>query len=286
MRCRPPSLLLITALLMLPLAGCGGDSGGADDARPRSSSTPTGNPAGKALAHQVPGMSKIVATTETYAKPDGAALEMDLYTPSGGGRAPVVLLLHGVTPDASPKEFGGFVGWGQALASSGVAAAVVNYRAEESGAGPGADDVEAAIAHLRDHDRIDMSRWGLLAFSAGGPYGVRAAAADPAGLAAAGFFYARTEPSSGAGTDGTSLSTLVTKRRDLPVFAAFGAKDPVPGIAESQRRLQDVVGRDGDGRVLVRVHPTAGHAFDIDDDEDSGEIVRSGVAFFVEHLLP
>jgi dienelactone hydrolase len=273
-------LVLTTALSSLLLVGCGGGE-------PPGADTPTttmGNPAGQALAYQVPGMTKIAAATEAYSEAEGLPLEMDLYRPPVERRAPVVLLLHGVTPDASPKDFAGLVGWGQALATSGVAAAVINYRADESGKGVGRDDVEAAIEHLRRDERVDMSRWGLLTFSAGGPYGVRVAASSPRGMAAVGFFYARTEPSDGSPTPATSLATLATKRPDLPVFAAYGALDSLTGIAESQRRLQRAVGRHGSGRVTVLVHPTAGHGFDISGDGDSSAIVRSAVEFFAEEL--
>jgi dienelactone hydrolase len=270
------ALLVVSSLV----AGCGGST-----PDPKPSPTSTGDPAGLALAYQVPKMTSIVATTEAYAEADGQPLELNLFLPPGKERSPAVLLLHGVTRDASPKDYAGHIGWGQALARSGVAAVVINYRAEESGSGPGNADIQAAIEHMRRDKRLDMSAWGMLTFSAGGPYGVRAAADAPEGLAAAGFFYARTEKTSGDPSPETSLTALVKRRPELAFLAAYGALDQIPGITTSRRRLQAEVGRTGSDNVQVLVHPTAGHAFDTIPGEDNEAIVRATVEFFVEQLI-
>ena len=70
-----------------------------------------------------------MADADVVSLPYRDALAMDLYRPSTGpGPWSIVVLLHGVTSDPSPKDNGGLVGWGQALAARGLAAAVIDSR--------------------------------------------------------------------------------------------------------------------------------------------------------------
>lgn len=238
--------------------------------------------AGSVFALQIPGMHAVPVRTEKYGE-----AAFDLYLPEAPkAPPPVVVLLHGVAPDPSPKDFGGFVGWGQALAMSGLAAVVPDYRAGETAAEPGRSDVAAVLARVRADAAalgVDGSRIAVVGFSAGGPHAVAAAFDQPAVKALA-LFYAVTEPDFGPDTARHSLTARLAERPDVPVFLAHGAQDRVQAVRRSQEAFEAASA--GKGWPVTAVeHPSAGHAFDaVSPDERSEAIVRQAIAFLTERL--
>src|SRR5207249_892034 len=101
---------------------------------------------GSAIALQVAGMDRaLVRRDVVYARRNGLPLRLDVYRPRGARRdtpLPGVLLVHGMTTDPSPKDWGIYVGWGQLLAASGLVGIPFNHSGSSS-------DVEAALAFVR-----------------------------------------------------------------------------------------------------------------------------------------
>ena len=218
-------------------------------------------------------------------------LAMDLYRPAtGSGPWPVVLLLHGVTPDPSPKDFGGLVGWGQALAASGMAAAVINYRPDDTLADPqGIEDVRAAVQLLRDQAtelELDGSRLALLGFSAGGP-SLATAAFDPANQpvrALAGLYPVLNTAAIGAETDVAATLVDQAEERDIPMLLAYGADDAVPGVNSALPLLRRAPASER-GQLRIVTHPAGRHAFDVNNqDARSRAIIQQVLTFLAGRL--
>jgi acetyl esterase/lipase len=243
--------------------------------------------AGSALALQLPGMADADVVSFLYSE----NLAMDLYRPAtGSGPWPVVMLLHGVTQDPSPKDFGGLVGWGQALAASGVAAAVINYRPDDTLADQqGIEDVRAAVRLLREKSaelELDGSRLALLGFSAGGPSLVTAAfdpANQPVG-AVAGLYPVLDTTKIGGKTDVAATLLNDVRKRRTPVLLAYGADDSVPGVnsALPVLRRSPLTER---GQIRLVTHPAGGHAFDVrNPDARSRAIIQQVLTFLTGRL--
>jgi len=137
------SLLLLSALFLLPLSGCKG---------------------------QAPKPQATVVYDETA----GRRLEMDVYLPPAPteGLRPAVLMVHGGGWCAgNRKDFGGF---GQWLASKGYVAFSTSYRLVTADANKWPaqlDDVQRSVRWIRAHAadyQIDPQRIGALGASAGG----------------------------------------------------------------------------------------------------------------------
>jgi acetyl esterase/lipase len=232
-----------------------------------------------------------MADADVVSLPYRDALAMDLYRPSTGpGRWSVVVLLHGVTSDPSPKDNGGLVGWGQALAASGLAAAVINYRPDETVADrQGVEDVAAAISLLREQAadlRLDGSRLALLGFSAGGP-SLATAALDPANepvRAVAGLYPLLDTEKVGGDTDFAAALVSGAEERRIPVLLAYGAKDSVPGVNSALPALRRAPAtKRGDLRIVE--HEQGGHGFDVTmQDARSRAIIEQVLTFLTKEL--
>ena len=284
---------LTATLLAVTLAAC---NSGRDVTRPEPSSAdpPSGDASPPAfpafLAWQPPGWQDATRQTVTYRRDGDTQLDMDLYSPpSRREPTPVVVILHGVTPDPDPKRFEGLVAWGQSLAASGVTGAVINYRPSDGGLSEAAmDDVAEAIRYLRQHAtelRIDGSRIGMLGFSAAGPY-LTASAFRPANqpVRAVAALYAAVEPTTGEGDEEVSLSGHLASHPDVAAFVAFGAQDTTTTINDSVRRFTRTPVADSQ-RVTVCRHPQGVHGFDFrNDDASSIRIIQAALAFFAREL--
>jgi acetyl esterase/lipase len=90
-------------------------------------------------------------------------LPADLYLPTGRGRHPALVAVHGGGWQAGDKDF--YQYWGPYLAQRGYAVFSINYRLKTY---PGAvDDVRSAVSELRENPAIDPERIGLIGDSAG-----------------------------------------------------------------------------------------------------------------------
>jgi acetyl esterase/lipase len=285
-----------TLLVVLASAACGGPESPAPPNTPSSSAasltappspTPADPSAGSALALQLPGMAEADVVSLIYRED----LAMDLYRPAtGSGPWPVVVLLHGVTPDPSPKDFGGLVGWGQALAASGMAAAVINYRPDDTLADQqGIEDVRAAVQLLRDQAadlELDGSRLALLGFSAGGP-SLATAAFDPANQpvrALAGLYPVLNTAKIGGETDVAATLVDQAEERNIPMLLAYGADDAVPGVNSALPLLRRAPATER-GQLRIVTHQAGGHAFDVNNqDARSRAIIQQVLTFLAGRL--
>jgi acetyl esterase/lipase len=106
-----------------------------------------------------------------YANHDGVALLGDLYLPSGTGRAPALIAVHGGGWQAGARS--AFQFWGPYLAERGYALFAISYRLAKKGEKmfpQAVNDVLAAVQFLRasaGQFKIDPERIGLLGASAG-----------------------------------------------------------------------------------------------------------------------
>ena len=251
------------------------------------SAEPADPAAGSALALQLPGMADADVDSFLYSE----NLAMDLYRPATvSGPWSVVVVLHGVTRDPSPKDFGGLVGWGQALAASGVAAAVINYRPDDTLSDrQGIEDVQAAVRLLREKSNeleLDGSKLAVLGFSAGGPNLV-AAAFDPANQpvrAVAGVYPVLDTTKIGGETDIAATLLDEVEQRRTPVLLAYGADDSVPGVNSALPALRRSDAAE-QGRIRLVVHQAGGHGFDVDNpDARSRAIIQQVLTFLTGRL--
>lgn len=107
--------------------------------------------------------------------PDGVALKMDLYPPTGAAQAgptPAVLYVHGGGWMQGDKTEGGGAGLYPLLQRSGFLVAAINYRLAPQYKFPAQIiDVKCAVRYLRAHAaayNIDPQRIGAVGGSAGG----------------------------------------------------------------------------------------------------------------------
>lgn len=100
-----------------------------------------------------------------YPSPDGDG-RYDLYLPAGEGPFPVVVWVHGGAFVAGDKA--NVSNWAVMLAHAGYAVAALNYRWAPELAFPGqARQIQAALAALRAHPHLDVTRVALAGDSAG-----------------------------------------------------------------------------------------------------------------------
>jgi dienelactone hydrolase len=166
---------------------------------------------------------------------------------------------------------------------------VPDYRPATDGTDPDASaDIAAAVAYLRGEAAglgVDASRLAILAFSAGGPFAIRAAY-DPAmgPVAALALFYSPLDGFArrpGLGVDYRLLPQL-SRVPDLPVLLAFGRRE---GIAEGVASLGAVAAAAPPGAVTMLEHPTAGHGFEVTaPGPDTDRIVAATADFLAGHL--
>lgn len=114
----------------------------------------------------------------------GDATTMDIYVPTGSGRHPAVLMIHGGAWVAGSKS--AYTQAAKRLARSGYVAATINYRLVPAGTYPRAvQDCLCALSFLRAHATdygLDPDRVAVMGYSAGGHLAslVGVASDDPA----------------------------------------------------------------------------------------------------------
>lgn len=281
------------ALLAALLIACR-DSGEDTTRVPPTDNLPSGDPSAQAarpfLAWQPAGWQNASRETVTYHEDGTTRLTMDLYSPAKPrATTPVVVVLHGVTPDADPKRFAGLVAWGQSLAARGITAAVINYRPTDRRlSATGVSDVSQAVSYLRENAAalgIDGERLGMLGFSAAGPYLTASAFQDanqPVRALAA--LYAPVEPA-GQGVPGkVSLSEQLRTHPQASAFVAYGGQDTNADINASIRRFaRSPVATSA--RVTLCRHPDGVHGFDfLNHDARSRRIIEGVLEFFASEL--
>jgi hypothetical protein len=248
----------------------------------------------KLVVYSLPGMADVTVRRDLKYQEGDNSLVMDLYEPLhpvADVRPPVVVIVMGY-PD--PTGFYRYVGWAtcwaRMLAVSGVATVI--YATREPAA-----DIHTLLQYLREHATalgIDGDRIGILACSAnvvvalsallaGSP--VRCAALvngltmdldGGTGVAAAYTMFGFVNACAGKSVD--DLAT------GIPLFLVRSGRDQVPGLNEALDRFIAATMRRNLPVAFVN-HPTAPHAFDVDDDsEASRRIIRQVLSFLCVHL--
>ena len=104
-----------------------------------------------------------------FAEHDGTKLIGDLYRPDGGGKAPVLVAVHGGGWQVGARAF--YQHWGEYLARHGYALFSIDYRLGKAGVYPAAVyDVKAAVQFVRAKAGelgLDPDRIGVIGDSAG-----------------------------------------------------------------------------------------------------------------------
>lgn len=228
---------------------------------------------GKGVVLQIPGMHLAKVRRNLVYRP---GLRLDVYRPRNAtGRLPAVLFAHGRTGEASPKDWGQYVGWGQLAASSGLAGVTFNHTDDPA-------DVAAAIRYVRKHAAqlgIDGRRLCVAGYSAGVHPAMLTALKETGGrLRCAVAYYGpldveleqlspRTYLRSG------SLPVLVAKAGvgDLAINRSIGA------FVAKARKLG--------APVELVVHAKGRHGFDVNTPGARTQaIMRRTLAFLRQHL--
>jgi dienelactone hydrolase len=248
----------------------------------------------KLVVYSLPGMADVTVRRDlTYQEGDGS-LVMDLYeplNPTADVRPPVVVIVMGYPdPTGFYRYFGWATCWARMLAVSGVATVI--YATREPAA-----DIHMVLRYLRDQGAtlgIDGERIGILACSAN--VAVALSALMTGSLARCGALLngytmdldggsAVAAASSTFGfvnaCAGKSMDALAT---DVPLFLVRSGRDQGPGLNGAlDRFIGAAVARNLP--VAFVNHPTAPHAFDVDDDsKTSHRVIRQVLSFLCLHL--
>jgi dienelactone hydrolase len=214
------------------------------------------------------------ASPETFTS-SGKSVRLDVYMPTGAGKVPAVLVLHG-SFGMLPKYRPDIESFADALAKNGIAAALPYYL-EATGDVPGdtiLSQINAkhllwrrvcvdALTAMAADPRVDASRIGVLGFSLGGYLALSLAMDPPASATMAGVvdFFGPTD-------------LLDTHWRRLPPALIFhGEDDPLVNRSHSDRVVSGLraAGRKEGTDFTYKVYDKQGHGFkspDLDDSRD------------------
>ena len=115
---------------------------------------------------------------------DGLKIIGEVYSPSGKGSYPALILCHGI-PNGSPPTPGdkGYAGLAKRFCNEGFITMIFNFRG--AGLSEGnfdmlgwARDLSAALDYLYDFDRVDRNRFSVMGFSGGAKVSVYVTAKD------------------------------------------------------------------------------------------------------------
>ena len=214
--------------------------------------------------------------TVVYKTVSDRQLEMDVYTPPGGGASPrpAVVFVNGVGDFPGQRKvrtWGQYTMGPRLVAASGMVAVTFDARGQEENVA----DVGDALAYVRGHGRelgIDPARLAAWACSAN----VRSALTvlmqpGPAPVAAAVLYYGNGDPAE--------------LRGDVPVLLGRAGKDRPQMNAMLDQLAARALQANAPWTILNV--PGGHHAFDVlDETEESRAAIRATVAFLKGHLDP
>jgi acetyl esterase/lipase len=276
----------------------------------------------KRLVYALPTMRKArVQKNLCYKTVEDIDLLLDIYTPPDHQTTtplPAVIFLHGDGPDdylKTIKDSGQFVSWGQLITTLGFIAVTAHHRGTaglHNIAGV-ANDIDDLITYVREHSRatgIDADNLCLWTFSAGAPFGFRAALHEtPPFIRSLISYYGLTELApyyhgiydAQANNDDTLSPPPYLTESELAEFSAIELLQRSMGnipplfIARAgldNARLNQSLDRfvaaalAENAPVTIMNHPDGQHGFDIlDNNARSIEIIRATLEFLQEHLV-
>ncbi len=250
-----------------------------------------------------PGLGADVRRERHVLQLPGGDIAADTYRPASAApdaALPTVLFIHG---DASAEvladvlDWGQYRSWGEAVASRGLCAVVLQHRSSDGlrHAPSLLAELEAAIARVRDHaiPGIDAARLGVWTCSAGSSFGVAAAllASPPVAFIVSYYGFldvrhltARLDPNVPPDDlAAVSPAAVVEAIPCVPPTLIVRAGLDYPELNESVDRY--VAAATGRGDTRVEDHPAGHHAFDVlDADERSRELIAMTLDFMDERL--
>jgi acetyl esterase/lipase len=257
------------------------------------------------VVHVVPGMDKVVARRNMVYRTVGEQrLEMDAYVPPGlaeAERRPAVVFVHGgpVAPQLRPKDWGGYVSYGELTAASGLVGITFNHRFyDPERPDEPAADIAALIEHVRANARtlhVDPDRLAVWAFSGGGLFLGPFLAERPPCVRAVVSYYATLDIQALQPGQPDTMGAEM-RRRFSPVAHLGPGSRPLPPIlvarlGQDNPLLNETVDRFVREALLRNVpldllnHPEGHHGFDVlDDDARSREIIARTLEFLKARL--
>lgn len=214
------------------------------------------------------------------ASKDNTALAYVLVEPTGNGRFPVLLYLHGAPGgigEAGLRRLADSARWAR-FVKEGFAVCLADYRGHPpqqpfsilSGETDAADDVAAIVRDLAGQPKLDAGRLVLLGGSLGGAVALHAASTGkvaPAALvlnapASHAFLGARSTPASPDATVADADfdrpgALLRAERIPCPVLIVQGTADPLTPL----NRMLDEVFRAAGKDCRLELFPEQGHGF-------------------------
>src|SRR5262245_56714828 len=256
------------------------------------------------LVYALPGMENAPVRRDLpYGPADPEPLTFDLYAPADaapGEKRPAVVFVSGY-PDrglqmvmgARFKDMGGYIGWAQLAAASGMVGVLATNRQPVA-------DLAALLRHLREQGPalgIDPDRIGLWASSGNAPTALSRVMKDAeTPIACAVLAYGLLmDLDGGTGVAQASATfhfanacagkSIDDLRSDVPLFLVRAGRDQ-PGLNEViERFVAAALARNLP--VTVANHPAAPHAFDlVDDSDESREMMRRMLGFLRYYLRP
>ncbi len=255
----------------------------------------------KRVVYRREGMEAVPTLRDVeYHQSEAGTLALDIYhphPPASGPAVPVVLFVMGL-PDvgvSSPlgfvfKDVEGFISMAQLVAASGMAA--VTYTTSLP-----ATDIEHVLDYL-DHNssalNIDTGRLGLWAMSAHVPVALLTLMRQPQKFRAAVLSNGYTLDLEGTAVtdvfrnfglanpcEGRTVQDLPP---DVPLFIARSGQDEFPGLNQAlDRFVAAAIGRNLP--VMFANHPTAPHAFEVNDDSERSRCILGQMLAFMQcHL--
>lgn len=252
------------------------------------------------IVYEILGMDDVTAQRDlVYKTVDNVDLKMDVYTPAGiSGSTPLpgVLFIHGgpirQNMQPLPKDWGGFISYGQLMAASGLIGVTFNHRFYGKAFWEQArDDVVAAVDYVREQAStlgLDPERLCLWVFSGGGPFISFALRDQPKYVKSLVIYYALLELSKSAPKAlGESLTPAAYLEPgtsfEIPIFIARAGLDR----RNINQSIDTFIKKALAANVPLEVaeHPQGRHAFDIlDDNAQSRQIIARTIDFIKANM--
>ncbi len=273
----------------------------------------------KRVVYAIPGMEQVdVQKNITYKTIDGKPLQIDVYYPidlQKTPQRPAVTFVHGDAPPEflkAAKDWGVYVSYGQLIAASGLIGITFNHRSTEgfTKIHEVASDIDDLISYIRCHAEelhVDRDSICIWVFSAGGPFGLRAAMLDaPKYVRCIVSYYGITDlktlhdvsmessdsPPLGLPTltnqdieEFSAVSLLNARPKEIvPIFIARAGLDYPPLNASVDQFVREALSLNVS--IALVNHPEGQHGFDmLDDNARSREIIKATLEFIKAHLL-